>query len=566
MDQNLRIWSWEKDTCSKPLFPNFKARHLYGRLAQGELVLDGSRDDTEDYELLLFDVNRNAAHSLTKIHPYLTVATSSRNIVAWSTKEGTIELYQVATGRGNFSKLGVHPPRVSGLAVSPDGTRLVSSGRDQTLRMWDLSTGAQILLGESCTIVRSIEFSPDGMQIATSWWQSNTIQIWDLSLLNTAISRPIEAIKPDKFRFSPTGEHIAAFIGRNSTLSLYDANTGAVKVSFVGHVGSFAFSHDSKQLASVLEDDTTIVWDILTGSSTTILSHDSVSVLAFSPDGKQLASGALGSLRIWNLETGDIVLELKMSSSIQEIVFSLDGTRLAWQSLNEDEETASTDIRFWDLNAGHLCHDAVIPARFMAGTIAISPNGTIGAYQSRGGTVLCDLASTETRVLANTKKGYLYGKYLESVTTLVFSRDNRYLASSFSSGVIELWSIEAGRLIGVYDFGHYLRYGATSSALGPGLSISADQSYIESKVGQISTRQVQRDAPDDFVAPISRWRYTSQNGGWLMEGTRKMLWIPPDYGDRGRVDHHDGTFAFCHFTGVVLLKVAQGEPVADSGL
>ena len=68
------------------------------------------------------------------------------------------------------------------MSYSPDGTRIVSGSRDETLRQWDAVTGEPVgepLVGHSETVT-SVSYSPDGTRIVSGSWDK-TLRIWDLS-------------------------------------------------------------------------------------------------------------------------------------------------------------------------------------------------------------------------------------------------------------------------------------------------------------------------------------------------------------------------------------------------
>jgi WD40 repeat protein len=72
-----------------------------------------------------------------------------------------------------------HAQWVRALAVSPDGRVLVSGSEDQTIKLWELTTGRHFrtLTGHSGG-VRGIAFSPDGRRFATASWD-RTVKIWE---------------------------------------------------------------------------------------------------------------------------------------------------------------------------------------------------------------------------------------------------------------------------------------------------------------------------------------------------------------------------------------------------
>jgi serine/threonine protein kinase len=145
----------------------------------------------------------------------------------------------------------------------------------------------------------------------------------------------------------------AALAGVPAALLLLDTESGprntATLTGYTKAVNSVAFSPDGKTLATGSSDSTARLWDVATGRTTATLTgniNSGVSSVAFSPDGKTLATGSDDStVLLWDVATGRTTTTLTHTHWVTSVAFSPDGKTLATGSY---DKTA----RLWDVAAG----------------------------------------------------------------------------------------------------------------------------------------------------------------------------------------------------------------------
>jgi WD40 repeat protein len=201
-----------------------------------------------------------------------------------------------------------------------------------------------------------------------------------------------------------------------------------------GQVQRLAFSPDGRTLASGGDGQTIQLWDVATGKATATLYSGKTCCLAFSPDGKMLASGSdKGRVYLWDVAAAKAVAILEAhDQSVEAVAFSPDGKTLA--SGSWDETT-----RLWEVaierNIGTL---STGPAT----GLAFSPDGKTLAVGVAGNTIqLWNLADRTSRVLLENNNEY-------ATPRVVFSPDGKTLASG---GVcisdILVWDVAGSRKI-----------------------------------------------------------------------------------------------------------------------
>src|SRR6266545_3614952 len=201
-----------------------------------------------------------------------------------------------------------------------------------------------------------------------------------------------------------------------------------------GIVYSVAFSPDGKTLASGSGDNTIRLWDVGTGRLIRSFEERNqwVPSVAFSPDGKMIASGSHEQVvKLWDVGTGNLIRSfMGHRNTIHSVAFSPDGKTLA--SGSSDHK-----VKLWDVSTGKLIR-SYDGQDFNA--VAFSPDGKTLAAGSYDRTVkLWDVSAGN---LIHSFEGQNY-----EVHSVAFSPDGKTLASG-GSATIKVWSIGAKRLLG----------------------------------------------------------------------------------------------------------------------
>jgi WD40 repeat protein len=262
--------------------------------------------------------------------------------------------------RGETHDLVGHREEITALAFSPDGHRLATASFDRTIRVWDLAqlshraidvaplgTAPQIAMSadrSACAVIapdgkiRYLDSSGEEAPAFAMPREATHRAEWERSCKRRRWGADLD------FTLSLDGRFLATsgpYAPRSELCDLRDGRSMDLAAArFV------AFSNDSRWLASAGRDQIVRVQDTATASVTRVLRGDEAPIwsIAFSPDGSHVATGDTSTIRLWDLERGQLETLRGHAYTTVALSFSSKGDRLA---------SAAQDwtIRVWDLKS-----------------------------------------------------------------------------------------------------------------------------------------------------------------------------------------------------------------------
>jgi WD40 repeat protein len=503
---HVTLWDLETGTAT-PLFVNadYQVRvESIAFSAQGDIVMVG------DGEGGVYRYDR-ATKSVDK-EPYVQLTSSVNSIsfdrngnwVAFGAGDGTATLWNLKTGqrdplldkpaagkrrRGKQEAEPISAPYAVSISFSPDGNLLVIDNSKGTT-VWDLSKRLETnSIPHDSQSGRISMFSEDSKTVM-SYNFDGTLHVWDL-VNNIRIGKQLYAkLEPADFiAFSSDGKILA--LPGGDGITLWDI-TSHRPLATPAEIEAIAYAPNGTTLAAAMTDGRIILWDTVNRTQIDDLGQrpepsQTVSFLAFNPDGKSLAVGLSRSVIFWDITTRATVAEFSgFEGNPFSLVFQPEGRTLAatydsdtltltlWNvserkrvgSLPKQDEgvsgasfdrlgsrlaTAYNDgiVRIWDLSeldgdltpANEMGDAAVIPGATIS-RIAFSPDGNALAFlidpdsaNPVGNILLWDIKS-------NTRIADEFSGHDLPISSIAFRADGKVLASGSADKTVIFWDTD----------------------------------------------------------------------------------------------------------------------------
>jgi WD40 repeat protein/serine/threonine protein kinase/tetratricopeptide (TPR) repeat protein len=328
----------------------------------------------------------------------------------------------------------------------PAGTLLAVGTTDGRVHLYDTATGHERSFIQGAAPLKDLCFSPDGRKLATIHTDRQA-RAWDVAtgkeVATFALRSPSGAnaqSQPELFfqdcALAPDGRTLAlASHLDHSQVTLYRAGQAEPGVLPRGTVtvNCVAFSPDGRTIASGAADNRVDLWDAATGRHRDSFTPHigNIQRVAFSPDSTRLGTGSLcGFVSVWDLARRQRLLLFKgPTTEIADLAFSADGQALVATSR---DGTA----RLWQLTERQESR-TLLGAEPTLSRVAYSPDGQW-------------LAMTRPITLWDARTGVLVRR-LDAADSVAFSPDSKTLASGGRDSRVRLWDVGTGRLLQTLD-------------------------------------------------------------------------------------------------------------------
>ncbi|MCH7729805.1 MAG: WD40 repeat domain-containing protein, partial [Planctomycetes bacterium] len=399
------------------------------------------------------------ASSVVELHGFdhviqLTISSDSRWLVTHSeshyTRENYVRLWDLSARDPAATSISLrgHDDAICAVNISPDCRWLVTGGRDETIRLWDLTTPR---LPSSATVLqwadmrREFVMSADARWLATNAMNNGelSLQLWNLRPKRGTAAKLSAKEEIAVFKTISEDSHWLATDQGRDTVQLWDLSGDDAKkhsmLKVAGYARSLRFSHDSQRLFAGTSDGEVYCWDITMRGITPLKplrvgENHPVRELELSRDGRWMVTVQNQVVHLWDLEP-DVPIRTRVAVPVPGVGSSLSVSFTAdsrWLLVHVGYNLYLLDLATEDPASSHL-----ELGRF--GRTTTSPDGRwLAAQESRNKIAYIDLTAENLMQSKKTLAGHE-----KSPSILTFSPDSRWLVSGSSDNTARMWDLSA---------------------------------------------------------------------------------------------------------------------------
>jgi WD40 repeat protein len=366
---------------------------------------------------------------------------------------GEIVVWDLETGEALLVLTGDN--RIDELVFNAGSDQLVSSDGN-TLRLWSLKHGAEVLRFETEGTIRDVAYSPDG-RMAVSVELTGALYLWDLETLHELRRIDLPDFAWDVV-YTLDGESVIVPLFNGEVIQ-YDLSSGEEvqrlggESEADGHLNSeivdaIAISPDGKNVLTGSQgaERTLFLWDLETGVELKAFDAGTVFAVDLSPDGRTaLSGGDDNKMVLWDLESGEARREFEGHEGfVWDLAYSPDGKTALSASWDNT-------LILWDLESGEIIH-RLLGHQDNVRNVAFHPDGRTAVSGSSDNTlILWDLQTGEAI--------RSYRGHIGRINGLAFSPDGRKVLSGGHEGLLIEWRVDdiLEELVGWTEANRYLR-------------------------------------------------------------------------------------------------------------